>query len=127
MSQHLPPIAAIKKVCDAIESWNRLVFGSISRRKGVVMARLRGIQKCLDRYSNGFLIHLEPQLQLELERIIDHEELLWKQKSRSNCISMGDRNTSYFHKKVVMNKRANRITSIVLFFSIMASGARMEA
>ncbi|KAK8707910.1 hypothetical protein V6N13_058961 [Hibiscus sabdariffa] len=50
--------------------------------------------------------------QIELKRILDHKELIWKQKPRSDWIKLGDRDTSYFHKNAILNKCANRITSL---------------
>ncbi|KAL4273826.1 hypothetical protein GQ457_13G020550 [Hibiscus cannabinus] len=51
---------------------------------------------------------------LELEILLDHEELLWRQNSRSDWISKGDRNTSYFHRKAKQRKIRNRIDSLQL-------------
>ncbi|KAK8672507.1 hypothetical protein V6N13_110875 [Hibiscus sabdariffa] len=48
------------------------------------MARLRCIQKVLCSHSSWFMIDLESELIIELENLIDQEELLWRQKSRSN-------------------------------------------
>ncbi|KAL4297544.1 hypothetical protein GQ457_12G009380 [Hibiscus cannabinus] len=110
----LPISATIELFCHAADSWNRTVFGSLSHRKRHIMARLWGVQRRLDRGRNAFLSHLESSLQLELEQLLDQEELLWKQKSRSDWISFGDRNTAYFHKRATLNKRINRITKLQL-------------
>ncbi|KAL4361200.1 hypothetical protein GQ457_04G029180 [Hibiscus cannabinus] len=50
------------------------------------------------------MIKLESKLLIELESILDQEELLWKQKSRSDWIRFGDRNTKYYHAKA-QNKK----------------------
>ncbi|KAL4311775.1 hypothetical protein GQ457_01G012460 [Hibiscus cannabinus] len=96
------------------DSWNRNIFGSLSRRKNHVMARLLGAQRCLSKKRNAFLSQLESSLQLELEQILDQEEPLWKQKSRCDWVLFGDRNTSYFHKRATINQRINRISSLQL-------------
>ncbi|KAK8708918.1 hypothetical protein V6N13_059953 [Hibiscus sabdariffa] len=106
--------AAIGQFCIAVDSWNHNIFGSLSRCKKHVMARLRGTQHCLSQKRNAFLSQLEIALQLELEHILDQEELLWKQKSRCDWIAFGDRNTSYFHKRTTINKRMNRISQLQL-------------
>ncbi|KAK8611921.1 hypothetical protein V6N13_131959 [Hibiscus sabdariffa] len=59
-----------------------------------------------------FLQHLESELLLELEELLDYEELLWRQKSCSDWIHLGDRNTSYFHRKAKLRKVRNRISSL---------------
>ncbi|KAK8711191.1 hypothetical protein V6N13_146482 [Hibiscus sabdariffa] len=111
---NLPITTAVEQFCKVVDSWNRNVFGSLTRRKNHVMARLRGIQRCLSQRRNAFLSNLEADLQLELETILDQEELLWKQKSRCDWIAFGDRNTSYFHKRAIINKRKNRISKLQL-------------
>lgn len=35
-----------------------------------------------------------------LEELLAMQEILWKQKAHDNQISMGDRNTRFFHNKV---------------------------
>ncbi|KAK8644073.1 hypothetical protein V6N13_013346 [Hibiscus sabdariffa] len=80
----------ISNFSDVATHWNRLVFGSISHRKKALMARLRGVQRCLDRHRTSFLVRLEAKLQADLEQTLDQEEQLWKQKSRSDWISFGD-------------------------------------
>ncbi|KAK8694484.1 hypothetical protein V6N13_072035 [Hibiscus sabdariffa] len=68
----------------AADVWNKLVFGYIGSRKRMLMARLRGIQKSLCSRPSRFLSSLESDLLLELENLLDQEELLWRQKSRSD-------------------------------------------
>ncbi|KAK8668906.1 hypothetical protein V6N13_106352 [Hibiscus sabdariffa] len=75
------------------DSWNKLVFGYIGTKKRILMARLRGIQKALASHPSLFLHNLESELLLELESILNQEESIWRQKSRSEWISLGDRNT----------------------------------
>ncbi|KAK8540358.1 hypothetical protein V6N13_038911 [Hibiscus sabdariffa] len=61
-----------------------------------------------------FLRNLESDLLLELEHLLDHEELLWRQKSRSDWMLLGDRNTRYFHQWAVNRKQRNRISTLKL-------------
>ncbi|KAK8598764.1 hypothetical protein V6N13_094724 [Hibiscus sabdariffa] len=98
----------------ATDVWNKFVFGYIGRKKRRLMARLRGIQKFLCTRPSRFLSSLESDLLIELENILDQEELLWKQKSRSDWISNGDRNTRYFHRRAVSRKQKNHIVSLKL-------------
>ncbi|KAK8708562.1 hypothetical protein V6N13_059600 [Hibiscus sabdariffa] len=71
-------ITSFTKVADV---WNKTIYGYIGSKKRVVMARLRGVQKALCAKSSRFFINLESELIMELENILDHEELLWRQKS----------------------------------------------
>ncbi|XP_039066094.1 uncharacterized protein LOC120211665 [Hibiscus syriacus] len=73
----------------AADTWNKKVFGYIGTKKKIVMARLRGIHKSLNRHHSTFLINLEIELLTELEQLLDQEEILWKQHSRINWTTQG--------------------------------------
>ncbi|KAK8671770.1 hypothetical protein V6N13_038355 [Hibiscus sabdariffa] len=78
------------------------------------MARIRGIQKFLRSRPSHYLRKLESDLLIELEHLLDQEELLWRQESRTDWITQGDRNTRYFHRKAITRKQRNKISSLKL-------------
>ncbi|GMI75256.1 hypothetical protein like AT1G43760 [Hibiscus trionum] len=98
----------------AADVWNSTVFGYIGTKKRMLMARLRGIQRALNSRPSRFLINLEAKLLINLENLLDQEELLWKQKACAAWISLGDRNTSYFHRRAIYKKQRSRISSLKL-------------
>ncbi|KAK8677516.1 hypothetical protein V6N13_143050 [Hibiscus sabdariffa] len=79
------------------------------------MARLRGVQRALCCRRSSYLRQIEDDLLIELERILDQEKILWRQKSCSNWISLGDRNTTYFHRKATIRKQRNKISSLKVY------------
>ncbi|PNX94787.1 hypothetical protein L195_g017967 [Trifolium pratense] len=93
-----------------LSKWKRDVFGSIQKRKADLMARINGIQRKqqIERH-NKFLERLERQLQQELNLVLKQEEAVWFQKSRSQWIKDGDRNTRYYHVKTINRRRKNKI------------------
>lgn len=60
----------------ATKRWNWDVFGNILRRKRILVARLTGIQLCLEKYRSQKLFDLEKELKTELEGVLDNEESL---------------------------------------------------
>ncbi|KAK8661409.1 hypothetical protein V6N13_091014 [Hibiscus sabdariffa] len=98
----------------AADTWNKTIFGYIGSKKRLIMARLRGAQKALCTKASRFLMKLESELLLDLEKLLDQEELLWRQKSRTDWILLGDRNMRYFHRRAVCRKQRNRISSLQL-------------
>lgn len=83
-------------------------------KKKVLQARIGGIQKSLVKFRLRHLIELEKELQVELEGVLDNEELLWKQKSRSEWLSLGNCNTKYFHCQATKRGQVNQIKSLKL-------------
>ncbi|KAH1091471.1 hypothetical protein J1N35_018728 [Gossypium stocksii] len=77
--------------------WNRSVYGFIGARKKYLLRSLGNIQKAMDWSSFRRLIDLELEIQDELENVLNHEELLWRQKARCDWLHFGDCNTRYFH------------------------------
>jgi hypothetical protein len=82
-----------------LKEWNREIFGNIFKRKKELLARLNGIQNSPHYGYSSFLDSLEKDLQAQLENTLYQEECLWFQKSRSQWIADGDRNTKYYHSK----------------------------
>lgn len=87
----------VSNFVNVVKKWNKDVFGNILTRKRALLARLRGIQRCMKRYHFNKLIELEKELFIDLEGVLDNEELLWNKKSQSDWLSLGNRNTKYFH------------------------------
>ncbi|KAL4364167.1 hypothetical protein GQ457_04G022410 [Hibiscus cannabinus] len=46
--------------------------------------------------------------------LLDQEELIWRQKSRSEWITHGDRNTTYFHRRAINRRQKSRIRALKL-------------
>ncbi|KAK4271434.1 hypothetical protein QN277_020133 [Acacia crassicarpa] len=96
----------------SLEPWNKDVFGLLEQKKQRLLNRLAGIQKATAYPYSAFLLDLEWELQEELERLLKFEEIKWFQKSKSEWITKGDRNTKYYHLKSKMRSRRNMILSL---------------
>ncbi|OWM82874.1 hypothetical protein CDL15_Pgr005274 [Punica granatum] len=59
-----------------------------------------------------FLSKLELEISRELDEILTQEEILWFQKSRSNWIRFGDRNSKYFRTKTIIKRKRIRIETL---------------
>ncbi|CAL9010471.1 unnamed protein product [Prunus brigantina] len=92
-----------------LKDWNVNVFGHLKKRKACLLARLNGIQKALCRGLNIFLSKLEISLIEEYNCVLEHEAMLWKQKSRLQWLQEGDRNTKFFHLTTIIRRRRNKI------------------
>ncbi|KAK8625819.1 hypothetical protein V6N13_056976 [Hibiscus sabdariffa] len=87
----------------------------------MIMDRLCGIRRTLCHRPSRFLYNLEDDLLIELENLLDQEEVLCDQKSHSNWISHGDRNTRYFHRRAIARRQRNHVTSQAVFHTFHKS------
>lgn len=83
-------------------------------KKRTLEARLRGIQRSLERVDSAHLLRLQRELLEEYEKILFQEEILWFQKSREKWIKLGSRNTSFFHAQTIVRRKRNKIHGIHL-------------
>ncbi|XVF08056.1 hypothetical protein REPUB_Repub06bG0192700 [Reevesia pubescens] len=97
-----------------LQKWNCEVFGNIFKRKRRLLARIEGAQKAMESQPNSFLFQLENELVADYNQVLLQEEMLWYQKSRSNWVQLGDRNTKYFHTKTLIKRSRNKITMLKL-------------
>jgi hypothetical protein len=95
-----------------LKDWNKDTFGNIFKRKKELLSRLNGIQNSPHYGYSEFLDKLEKDLQEQLAVTLYQEECLWYQKSRSQWITDGDRNTKYYHSKTIFRRRKNKILSL---------------
>ncbi|KAI9093888.1 hypothetical protein K1719_026886 [Acacia pycnantha] len=77
-------IQRIDSFVKEIQIWNSKVFGGIG----------------------------QPSLTDELEDVCFQEELLWLQKSSSEWLCLGDRNTGYYHLKALMKRKRNKVNRL---------------
>ncbi|OMO51256.1 reverse transcriptase [Corchorus capsularis] len=92
--------------------WNRDIFGNIYKKKWQFMARLGGVQCALETRPNLFLYRLEKELTAKYNLVLSQEEMIWFQKSQSNWVQFGDRNTKFFHTTTLICRNRNKISAL---------------
>ncbi|KAI9072256.1 hypothetical protein K1719_045784 [Acacia pycnantha] len=110
-------LSCIESFKKEIQVWNADTFGGIGHRKRKLFRKLHGIQRKIEIYPDGrhdFLKDLEISLREDLENVCFQEELLWLQKSSSDWVCLGDRNTSYYHLKALMRRKRNYLSQLKL-------------
>ncbi|KAK5772658.1 hypothetical protein PVK06_048951 [Gossypium arboreum] len=63
-----------------IKIWNRNVYGFLNSRKRTFLRSLNNIQKAIDHSPSSLLSQKELEVRDELENVLDHEDLFWRQK-----------------------------------------------
>ncbi|KAI8563661.1 hypothetical protein RHMOL_Rhmol03G0126400 [Rhododendron molle] len=96
----------------AAKNWNKNVFGNIFRKKRWIQGRLNGVHRAQENNFAHNLQLLESDLRKEYNEILLQEETLWFQKSRSKWITLGEKNTRYFHLSTIIRRRRSKITML---------------
>ena len=99
----------LKIVKKDLQVWNKHTFGDLKLRKKVIEQQLGELQKNLDKDNCS----REKKIMRELEMLEEQEQIMWMQKSRTNWIIQGDRNTKYYHTVTARRRLRNRITRIL--------------
>jgi hypothetical protein len=103
----------LKNFKSQLKRWNRNVFGNI-------LQRMQEIEQCLETLQKTFitgdrmttLMKEEEELKAELDERKEHEEILWRQKSRVQWLKEGEKNTKFFHRSMVHRRYINKITQL---------------
>lgn len=62
----------------------------------MLIARIEGVQRCLNNQPNHRLLKLDVKLKKDLDKVLEHGELMWFQKSREEWIVSEDRNIKFY-------------------------------
>lgn len=63
-------------------------------------------------FASERMLRLEVKLK-ERREILLQEELLWLQKSRNECLKVGDGNTKFFHTSTLIKRRRNKVEALL--------------
>ncbi|XP_010424030.1 PREDICTED: uncharacterized protein LOC104709061 [Camelina sativa] len=92
-----------------LKRWNKDIFGDIQQKKEALLREIKEIQNELELYQTDALLQKEADLLSSFDVVLEQEEVLWFQNFRERWITLGDRNTKYFHTSTVIRRRHNRI------------------
>lgn len=100
----------INKVAAALKSWDRDHFGRVSSRIELLRNNLLKLQT--QQPSSRLLAQMKA-IENELRNLLQREETMWKQRSRANWLTDGDKNTSFFHKMASGRHKRNAIEKVM--------------
>ncbi|XP_060973692.1 uncharacterized protein LOC133038980 [Cannabis sativa] len=93
----------------ALQSWKKNLVGTDERYIKELENKLEWIQS--QPLSDALSVE-EARIHSQLSTSWAKLESMWRQKSRETWLSLGDRNTSFFHAATVIRKRRNNIWAI---------------
>ena len=72
-----------------------MAFGNIRHRLNEKQQELVHLVE----HGYGQNLHRITELKRDINTRLHHEEVYWKQRSRSLCLKTGDKNTHFFHRR----------------------------
>lgn len=97
---------ALGRVMLNLHSWSKRMCKNVVREIENVWKEL--VAATLSNADSGSLRRLSDKL----HELLYREEMLWLQRSRINWLKEGDRNTRFFHSRVVWRAKKNRISKL---------------
>lgn len=99
----------LSKCSDALSKWGK---GMNYQRRDKINECKRALK---DAYSNILMVNFDVihGLEFELDKLMEEEEIYWKQRSMEDWLKWGDRNSKWFHKKATIRRKSNEIYGIV--------------
>ncbi|KAL6194667.1 hypothetical protein ACLB2K_035748 [Fragaria x ananassa] len=90
--------------------WSRDTIGNISRQINRMTSELQSLP--FDS-TNSEVVERRISVVAELQKLMEYEEQMWRQKSRIDWLSEGDQNTKFFHGYAKARGRRNRVGRIM--------------
>ena len=103
-------VMGLGQCANDLSRWNRSVFGLVPRQ---IQNKRKALNDLVLRDHDGCNGYETNKLIKEINDLLDYEEIMWQHRSKVNWMSLGDRNTMYFHTKASRRKKKNTISKLM--------------
>ncbi|XP_020229075.1 uncharacterized protein LOC109810102 [Cajanus cajan] len=95
-----------------LQRWNKEVFGNIFYKKRRVLRKMEKINLNLSLVEGRLYEEQLLKTWKQYELVIYQEEIMMFQKARSKWLSLGDRNSRFFHDTTIIKRRRSKVEMI---------------
>jgi hypothetical protein len=92
-----------------LSKWGKETFGSVRKEIKNLKQELSRLRSLPMRVGPS---HTEIKISDRLVELYHREEIMWRQRSRVDWLSHGDKNSKFFHQRASMRRRKNMIKSL---------------
>lgn len=95
------------------KKWSREVFGNLFHIINYIQDELRVIQDQLaTKPIDPYLMNKDLSINKSFQQLLEQEEVFYAQKTRTNWLNLGDKNTKYFHTQALIRRKINQILKL---------------
>lgn len=102
---------AMQGVASELWDWSRNILGDLERRIKFVRKKL---EMCRRLPINSQSVGREEILKYKLEKLVEQQNLYWKQRAHAHWLDNGDRNTIFFHQYASERRKKSRIHRLLM-------------
>ncbi|XP_023901245.1 uncharacterized protein LOC112013087 [Quercus suber] len=95
-----------------LKTWNKEIFGEIGMQKSRALCELSWLELKEESGLNDEEIRTRDELKIGIEKIVQVEEMSWRQNSRTYCLKEGNGNTKSFYRLSNSPRQAKYIGSL---------------
>ena len=95
-----------------MKTWNKEIFGEIGMQKSRALCELSWLELKEESGLNDEEIRTRDELKIGIEKIVQVEEMSWRQNSRTHCLKEGDGNTKSFYRLSNSHRQAKYIGNL---------------
>lgn len=100
-----------------LEGWSKDTFGSVRKEIRHTKQELENLRNDPARVGPSCL---EIKLNARLVELYHREEVMWRQRSRIQWLSAGDKNTKFFHMRASLRRKKNMIKALINSLGVQA-------
>ena len=109
LGSHMNRLFEKIKQCRAdLVAWSQIVFGNTRHRLNEKQQELEDLVG----HGYGQNLHRITELKRDINTLLHHEEVYWRQRSRSLWLKAGDKNTRFFHRRASQRHIKNMIEGL---------------
>ena len=112
----------IKRCKMNLVAWSRVTFGNARNRLDARQGEVIDLME-FGYGSNMERIH---EVKKEINELVHHEEVFWRQRSRSIWLLAGDKNKKIFHQRASQRRRKNNIEGLYDRFEVWQTEEQID-
>ena len=98
----------LKQCQSPLQGWSQWKYGNLNE---LVKKKTKQLAQIQQREGDGDQEEIK-KLQIEIDQLLEHQDIKWKQRAKQHWYQKGDKNTPFFHAWASHQRRINHIKQV---------------